>query len=93
MRARSKPIIEHSSRVRFAPLALKAAEAGSEGADEGMLAASAPKTSSPKPTEGAVNGAPSSGATEAEDARLRALLVRHRLGEETGMYANVGLKR
>ncbi|KAG1675415.1 hypothetical protein FOA52_012334 [Chlamydomonas sp. UWO 241] len=63
LRARSNPIVEHSSRVRFAPLVLAAL--GGSG-DSG------PSSSSPP-----------------EDAALSALLTRHKLGEETGMWNQV----
>ena len=58
LRVKSKPIVEHTSRVRFSPLSLALMSSESSSGDP-------------------------------REAQVRSLMQQHKLGEETGMYAQV----
>jgi len=78
LRTRSKPIIEHSSRLRFAPFSLEEARTAQPGPATTSGAASQPQCAT--------------GAAADDDrqcARVQALLRQHRLREETEMYKQV----
>jgi len=96
LRVRSKPIIEHTTAVRFAPFCLDlepAAEPGSTGSGASS-SSTAPDntTASRSSTANAAATHTSSSSTSRSrswDAELRELLQRHKLGEESGMFSQV----
>lgn len=73
LRVRSTPIIEHSSRVRFAPFA---------------LATTATSEARPAAAGGDGEGSAPGGSTR--DEQVQALLMQHKLAEETGLFSQVG---
>ena len=98
LRARSKPIIEHSCRVRFAPFTLLDPGIHHEGtATEAAPSVAAPAAAATATVAAtaAAGEAPLLQGTDPADAacreaQLQVLLRRHKLGEETGMYQQVG---
>ena len=98
LRARSKPIIEHSCRVRFAPFTLLDPGIHPEGtATEAAPSVAAPAAAATATVAAtaAAGEAPLLQGTDPADAacreaQLQVLLRRHKLGEETGMYQQVG---